>query len=259
MRHRPKKHLGQNFLQDPKALAKIIEAGEIKKTDLIIEVGAGKGVLTAELARKANEVQALEVDNDLIPYLRNQFSKYPNVKIVHESVLNFRPPEKPYKVIANIPYYITSPIIRHFLHREKDKPELMVLLIQKDVAEKIVDTDESVLSLMVKIYGEPEIITYVPRTSFQPAPKVDSAVIRIRTREKLPVPFEDTMKLLKLIKMGFSSPRKTLVNNLAAGLQKEKSEIESLLRKLKIELLARPGKLTLIQWKSILSATKTYG
>jgi 16S rRNA (adenine1518-N6/adenine1519-N6)-dimethyltransferase len=248
-----KKRLGQNFLQDQNVLQKIIEAGEISENDLIIEIGAGRGALTEELIKHAGHVQALEIDDDLIPGLKVQFAGTKNLEIIHEDVLNFTPPSESYKVIANIPYYITSPIIRHFLHRE-NKPSLLILLIQKEVAQKICSKEGSILSLMIKAFSDPEIVCTVPKTAFKPQPKVESAVLKL-TILKQPRIKCDFEKFLKLIKIAFSSPRKTLVNNLANGLQRDKEDLENIITSLNLDPKIRPQKLTFGEWEKLLETT----
>lgn len=269
-----KKRLGQNFLHDKNILQKIIQAGEVCKDDLIIEVGAGRGALTEELVKHAGHVKALEIDDDLIPGLRVQFAETKNLEIIHEDVLKYNINDAPrrdapagrlptelrhLKVIANIPYYITSPIIRHFLipntHITHSTPSThvthMILLIQKEVAEKIVSKRESVLSLMVKTFAKPEIICTVPKTAFTPQPKVESAVIKLTTLDK-PRVKGDIEKFLKLIKIAFAQPRKTLANNLANGLHREKSDIENMLEKLEFDKKIRAEKLSFEDWERLL-------
>jgi 16S rRNA (adenine1518-N6/adenine1519-N6)-dimethyltransferase len=245
-----KKRLGQNFLHDKSVLQKIIEAGEVSKDDLIIEVGAGKGVLTEELVKHAGSVKALEIDDDLIPMLEDKFRNTKNLEIVHEDVLNFTPPSRPYKVIANIPYYITSPIIRHFLH--STPPTLMILLIQKEVAQKIVSEEGSVLSLMIKMFADPEIVCTVPKEAFRPQPKVESAVIKLKTLTKPRINI-DTESFLKLIKIAFSQPRKTLVNNLSNGLHEPKEEIEKIIEGLGLDKKIRAQKLSFMEWEKLIN------
>ncbi len=273
-----KKRLGQNFLHDKAVLQKIIEAGEVTKSDLIIEVGTGRGALTEELVKHAGHVKALEIDDDLIPGLKIQFAGTKNLEIIHEDVLNFQvfPPDAggtkgggTFKVIANIPYYITSPIIRHFLyqhhskspsqasqashksHLSHQKPSLMVLLIQKEVAQKICSSEGSVLSLMIKVFSDPEIICTVPKTAFKPQPKVESAVLKLTVLDQPRINC-DFEKFLKFIKIAFAQPRKTLANNLTNGLHREKLEIEQLLTSLNLDPRIRPQKLTFEQWEKLL-------
>ncbi len=260
-----KKRLGQNFLHDKTVLEKIIEAGEVSKNDLVIEIGAGRGALTEELIKHAGFVKALEIDNDLIPVLRAKFRNTKNLEIIHTDVLKYQIdgrrdaqfgrlkaiPQSRLKVIANIPYYITSPIIRHFLYQSSEKPSLMVLLIQKEVAQKIVSGRESVLSLLIKLLADPEIVCAVPRTAFTPQPKVESAVLKLRILEKPRIDC-DIEAFFKLIKLAFAQPRKTLVNNLMNGLKLERSEIETTLKDLNLDTRIRAEKLTFEEWKKLL-------
>ena len=180
------KRLGQHFLINKKIVAEIIGAGELSKGNIVLEVGPGRGVLTEALAQKAKKVIAVEKDVGLVEYLKEKFSKYRNIEIVHDDILktdtkNYGLKTVDYKLIANIPYYITSKFLRMFLSDKKLRPSLMVLMLQREVAERIVAKDgkESLLSLSVKAYGKPEIIKIVKRGNFFPPPKVDSAIIKI--------------------------------------------------------------------------------
>ena len=185
---KPKKSLGQNFLTSSKAVFEIVTAGEIVKGESILEIGPGKGALTEELLKAGAKLTVIEKDRELIPYLEEKFAKEirdKSLSIIEGDVLNldiesvFKKNEK-YKLIANIPYYITGAIIERFLSIKK-KPLLMVILVQKEVAERIVarDKKESILSLAVKFYGIPKLIYKVSAGSFFPKPKVDSAVLKI--------------------------------------------------------------------------------
>ncbi|OGF73411.1 ribosomal RNA small subunit methyltransferase A [Candidatus Giovannonibacteria bacterium RIFCSPHIGHO2_12_44_12] len=181
---RAKKRLGQNFLKNKRILEEIIRVGEVSKKDVILEAGPGHGELTELLARRAKKVIAVEKDRDLIPLLQEKFSKNKNVEICKGDILEFNSnklPDKNYKLIANIPYYITSRFLRLFLSQTKFRPKLAVLMVQKEVAERILvkDGKESLLSLSVKAYGKPEIIRSVNKKFFSPPPKVDSAIIKI--------------------------------------------------------------------------------
>ncbi|MDP2669117.1 MAG: 16S rRNA (adenine(1518)-N(6)/adenine(1519)-N(6))-dimethyltransferase RsmA [bacterium] len=183
-----KKKLGQHFLSNKNILNTMVDVAEISKSDTVLEAGPGTGTLTEILAERAKKVIAVEKDRDLIPFLKEKFRNKKNIEIVEGDILNLTPPlsfvrrGSKYKIVANIPYYITSHFLRKFLEG-KNKPELMVLMVQKEVAERIVARDgrESLLSLSVKAYGEPEIIKIVPRGAFSPPPKVDSAIIKITT------------------------------------------------------------------------------
>lgn len=186
--HKAKKSLGQNFLKSIIALKKIIEAGEIKPDDIILEIGPGKGVLTEKLLEKANCVIAIEKDRNLLKFLKEKFIKeIENKKLILKEgdCLKFNPESynlktKSYKLIANIPYNITGAILKKFL-TEKNQPKMMVLMVQHEIAKRIIarDKKESILSISVKAYGEPKMIMKVPARYFSPAPKVDSAIIKI--------------------------------------------------------------------------------
>jgi len=225
MQHEAKKSLGQNFLKSETALRKIIEAGEIKREDVVLEIGPGRGALTKKLLEKVDTVIAVEKDKMLYEILKEKFIEQINSRslvLVHDDILNFNANTyslKPsaYKVIANIPYNITGAILKKFL-TENIQPELMVLMVQHDVAKRILARDgkESILSISVKAYGEPKMIMKVEKRYFSPKPKVDSAVIKIShisrkmfTENRLA---ED--KFWEIVKTGFAHKRKKLSGNL---------------------------------------------
>lgn len=209
-----KKSLGQNFLISETALEQIVGAAELTKDDFVLEIGPGLGTLTKELVENAGKVLSLEMDTSL----KNVLAPY-NVNYI--DALKFDPSELPknFKLVANIPYYITSPILNHFIKdqfiQNSATPQTVVLLMQREVAEKIVNEKrDSVLSLNIKVFGEPEIIAHVKADCFYPAPKVDSSILKINIFEKPKVSIENLNKFFKTIKIGFSSPRKKLSNNL---------------------------------------------
>jgi len=238
-----KKSLGQNFLKSEPALRKIIEAGEIKSDDIILEIGPGRGALTKRLLEVSSHVIAVEKDRELFELLKEKFSeqiKSNKLKLICEDILNFdakayRLEPKAYKIIANIPYNITGAILKKFL-TEKNQPERMILMLQHEVAQRIIASDkkESLLSISVKAYGQPKMIMKVPARYFSPAPKVDSAVIAIKniSRKNFATnsspPFgggvpggrggED--KFWQIVKSGFAHKRKKLSSNLKS-LQKQ--------------------------------------
>ncbi len=242
---RPTRGMGQNFLIDPDALGAIVGAAELTSDNTVIEVGPGLGVLTWELLNHAGHVVAVELDRRLADRLRQEFVDHPKLTIVQGDILNLDPeqilgnggwgmgdgasipnpyspspiPHPPsYKVVANLPYAITSAALRHFLEAAH-KPDLMVVLVQWEVAERIAagPGDLSVLAHSVQIYAEPEILARVPASSFWPAPAVDSAVLRLRVRPQPAVEVE-IRPLLRLIKAGFLQARKKLSNALPTGL-----------------------------------------
>ncbi len=224
--HKAKKSLGQNFLKSALALKKITEAGEIKKGDLILEIGPGIGALTEILLGAGGKVLSVEKDRELIEILKEKFAEQINERtllLVHENILDFEMSNyssKNYKVIANIPYNITGAILKKFLSA-KNQPEKMVLMVQREVAKRIMGRDsESILSISVKAYGEPEMIMKVPARYFSPAPKVDSAVILIKNISR--IFFEKNNlkedKFFEILRAGFAHKRKKLGNNLKSYL-----------------------------------------
>jgi len=257
------KSLGQNFLVDEKVLDKIIQAAELDKNDLVIEIGPGLGVLTKELSKKCKRIIAIEKDKKLAELLRVVLSPdkggLGEIEIINDDILKtninelvkkYSPDEK-YKLVSNIPYYITSPVIKLFLEN-KIQPQIMVLLVQKEVAERICAKPGklSVLALSVQIYGKPKIAGYVSKLSFYPEPKVDSAILKISGIKK-EFPDDYYKNIFRIIKIGFSSKRKKLINNLSAGLHINKDDAIKMLRKAKINPNARAQELGLGDWKKL--------
>ncbi len=260
------KQLGQHFLADEKVLKNIIEAADLNKNDAVIEIGPGLGTLTHELALKCRKVIAIEKDKKMVELLRKNLERFKNVEIIEGDILERVPVSlkeagtlnslNSYKVVANIPYYITSPIIKLFLESSV-KPELMVLLVQKEVAERICACPGkmSVLALSVQIYSQPELINLVSKNSFWPAPKVDSAILKIsniktsaEVRKSLGFKKASEKDLFRIIKIGFSSKRKKLANNLSSGLNLRKEEISKIFEKLGINENSRAQELSLKKW-----------
>lgn len=242
---RAKKSLGQNFLINREPLDQIIEAANITDQDIIVEVGPGLGVLTQELCKKAKKVISIELDSYMIPILKENLKGYQNLEVINANALDFEPPEN-YKVVANIPYYITSPLINHFLQR-KNKPISLTLLVQYEVAQKIckIEPDMTVLSLQVALYAQPTVIAKVKANNFYPAPKVDSAVINIQIYEETDpkkLPDEEAQKVLKLAKKAFSQRRKKLSNTLPEFKDKN----------VEIDLNRRPETLSVQEWQKML-------
>jgi len=253
---RADKKLGQNFLQDPFALEAIVSAAEIQPSDTVLEVGPGLGSLTRYLAVSACQVVAVELDANLIPPLQAVTMPYNNIHIVHGDILKLSPKElihePDYLVVANIPYYITSAIIRHLLENDP-KPRRIVLTIQKEVANRICAEpgDMSLLALSVQVYGEPRVAKHIPANAFFPAPKVDSAVLCV---EIYPSPLIESDQLdifFKLIKAGFSQKRKTLRNSLSSGLHIPTSDSESLLTNAGIDPMRRAETLSIEEWEKL--------
>jgi 16S rRNA (adenine1518-N6/adenine1519-N6)-dimethyltransferase len=253
---RPHKGLGQNFLQDPIALEKISAAAEMQPTDTVLEIGPGLGSLTRYLAASALEVVAVELDQHLLPPLRAVLAPYQNVRLVHGDILELSPDdliqEQDYVVAANIPYYITSAVIRHLLE-SKHKPRRMVLTIQKEVAQRICEKpgDMSLMALSVQVYGKPHIAAYVPAGAFFPAPNVDSAVLVIDIYPKPLIPQEHLETFFKLIKAGFSQKRKTLRNALSSGLGIPPAGAAELLENAGIDPQRRAETLRIEEWERL--------
>jgi len=250
------KRLGQNFLQDDSALEKIASAAEIQPEDFVLEIGPGLGSLTRHLAVAARQVTAVELDPDLLPPLRAVLSPYPNVRIIHADILDLAITDlvdaPGYLVAANIPYNITSAIIRHLLESET-KPRRIVLTIQKEVAERICAApgDLSLLALSVQVYGRPGIQARIPAGAFHPIPNVDSAVLRIDIHDQPLIPPELLERFFQLIKAGFLQKRKTLRNSLSAGLHITPQAAESLLRSANIDPMRRAETLSIEEWKRV--------
>ncbi len=262
---RARKGLGQHFLIDEEVLELISTTARLTPTDCVLEIGPGLGVLTEELARKAGCVVAVELDDKLAAILKETLAASDNVTIINEDVLKIDPAAllqeqkirlpsvvvSPfgYKVVANLPYYITAPVLRHFLEASV-KPETMVVMVQKEVAETIAAEPGrmSLLSVSVQFYGAPTIVSHVPAKSFYPAPKVDSAILKIDVYPKPPVPVTDEESFFRLVRAGFSASRKQIVNSLVQGLGLPRAEVLSLLEKSGIASQRRAETLTLDEW-----------
>lgn len=256
---RAKKSLGQHFLRSERALSEIIDAGDPHALDLVLEIGPGEGVLTERLLKLAGKVVAVEKDDELYENLKNKFSTEiasGKLDLIHDDILHFRPDtlkfykDLNYKIIANIPYNITGSIIEKFLSAEY-KPDLIVLLIQKEVGERIVARDgkESILSLSVKAYGRPILVSTVKAGSFTPAPRVDSAVLLVENiSNNFFLEFSE-LDFFKLIKAGFKSKRKKLISNLATTF--DKSEVRNAFQKFEIDENTRAEDLGLEIWRNL--------
>lgn len=252
----PSPQRGQHFLIDRKTLQTITTAAELEETDVVLEIGAGVGTLTSELAAVCRLVLAIELDRRLIPALHFVLKQHDNVKIYQEDILRADigtllsavEPRDDYKLVANIPYAITGQILRLFLSSPL-QPRMMVLLVQKEVGERIVATpgNMSVLSVSVQVYGRPEIVSIVPRDHFFPAPAVDSAIVKIERYDH--ARFEgDEKAFFRLVKIGFAARRKTLLNNLAAGYHMRKEDVGALLKRAGIGAEQRAQELDINQW-----------
>ena len=262
---RAKKRLGQHFLVNSSILGNIIRSAGLSPSDLVLEIGPGLGVLTRELAEHSGYVIAVELDAKMIELLQETLSSYRNFSIINRDILKVEPldliqqekdrfpasindPSK-YKLVANLPYYITQPIIRHFCEARL-KPQLMVVMVQKEVAKNIVSRpgDLSILAISVQFYGKPEIVDYVPAGNFFPAPKVDSAILKI---EMYPAPSVDVTSeksFFRVVRAGFCAARKKVSNSLSQGLDLPKAEVLSLMQQAGVSPQKRPETLTLEEW-----------
>ena len=252
----PNKRLGQNFLVDESILARITEAARIDSDSIVLEVGAGLGSLTRHLALRARYVVAVELDAQLIPPLNQVIAQFQNIRVVEGDILSLDPLQlvssPDYFIVANIPYYITSALIRHLLEA-KAPPSRMILTVQQEVARRICASpgDMNLLALSVQVYGHPVSVFHIPSEAFYPSPKVDSEVIQI---ELYPSPLIPPLLLdtfFTLIKAGFSQKRKMLRNALSGGLHLSPSTIESLLADAGIDPRRRAEALSLVEWKSL--------
>lgn len=262
MKINAKKSLGQNFLKSEKVLLEIVKTADLKNTDIVIEVGPGKGALTKHLINVAKKVVAIEKDHRLISFLNDLFKEEISegkLEIIEGSVLDYDlrnvcSKEKSYKVVANIPYYITGKIIPYFL-ASNYQPMEMTLLVQKEVAERIVakKEKESILSLSVKSYGIPKQAFVVDKKNFSPVPKVDSAVIKISNISKkyFNNDHELEKEFFRLLRIGFSSKRKKLTNNLKPFFG-DNQKTKDALTKCGINIDARPENVALGEWKCLL-------
>ena len=250
----PKKSLGQNFLFDENVLARIVEAAELSPLEPVLEIGAGLGSLTRLLAQTAAEVTAVELDQRFLPILQTELEYFDNVRLIHGDILEQNLDglfDRPYKVVANVPYYITGAILRHLLSAQQ-KPTSLVMTVQKEVAERLtaVPPNMSLLAVSTQLYGEAEIITTIKAGAFWPRPDVDSAVIRLQLYPEPLLPFAEEANFFKLVRAGFSQKRKQLKNNLRQ-LGYNQDEITTILAKATVDGRRRAQTLTLNEWIAI--------
>jgi 16S rRNA (adenine1518-N6/adenine1519-N6)-dimethyltransferase len=254
----PKKSLGQNFLHDPNALEKITRAAEIAPEDTVLEIGPGTGALTEWLSDVARRVIAVELDDRLIPLLKYRFAERDNVTLVHADILDVNlglhiKPDEPYNVVANLPYYITSAILRYLLE-QPHKPQRIVVMVQNEVADRLVAQpgNLSLLGVSVQFYGEPHIVTRLSPAVFWPRPDVTSALVRIDTYgADQPVKVADEAAFFRVVKAGFSQKRKQIRNALGSGLGIGKKGAAALLDTAGIDSQRRAETLTLAEWGAL--------
>lgn len=250
---RADKALGQNFLHDPVCLQKISEAADIQPQDAVLEIGPGLGSLTRYLGLAARTVTCVELDHDLIPVLKTVLADYSNINILEGDILRFAPAAlmktDDYLVVANVPYYITSAIFRHLL-QAAPRPRRIVLTIQKEVAERICARpgDMSLLALSIQIFGQPKIAALLPAEAFFPAPKVDSAVIRVDISPEPIIPLALLDQFFLVARAGFSQKRKTLRNSISAGLRLTPANAAQLLEQAGVDPMRRAETLSIPEW-----------
>lgn len=262
----PRKGLGQNFLTDPFHLQKIIEAAELSPHDTVLEIGPGPGTLTQLLAESAGQVIAVELDPHMVNLLKNEYGHLSNLTIIEADILNVSisdllsaaSGQKPqnsesetrnYKVVANLPYYITSAVLRHLLEADS-QPQRLVVTVQKEVAQRIVagPGNMSVLAVSVQFYGQARLVHHIPAGAFYPPPKVDSAVVRVDTYPQPPVAVGNVDFFFQVVKAGFSQKRKQLKNSLAGGLRQSTAEIVAAMQQSGIDPTRRAETLSLEEW-----------
>ncbi len=257
----PKKSLGQNFLHDPNVLDRITRAADLSAEDTVLEIGPGTGALTDWLAGIARRVIAVELDDRLIPLLHYQLEDYDNVTLVHADILDVNldhhiAPDEPYIVVANLPYYITSAILRYLLERPH-KPDRLIVMVQNEVADRLVARpgDMSLLSVSVQVYGQAQVITRLSPAVFWPRPDVTSALVRIDTYgDDAPVRVADEALFFRVVRAGFSMKRKQLRNSLSGGLGIGKQEAAGLLATAGIDSQRRAETLSLPEWAALTAA-----
>lgn len=249
----PKKHLGQNFLRDQKVLKAILRAAELSLNDTVLEIGTGTGILTKKIAKQAGRVITVEKDETLFQLAQQRLKNRSNIFFLKADIRKLEIEkliEENYKVVGNIPYYLTGRLLRLLLENWP-KPQLAVLMLQKEVAEKLIakNKKQSILSVITHLLGSIELIMYVPKTAFWPIPKVDSAVVKI-------VPFKSSIldnypEIKNLLRIGFSSPRKYLLNNLSLGLKVSRTQVEQIFKELGIPSAARAENLKIEHWEKL--------
>ena len=256
------KNLGQNFLVDDETVSGIIEAANISKDDLIIEIGPGLGTITKELLERAGKVICIELDERMVTILNDRFSLYNNFELINEDVLKVNLQElinnenfKTTKIVANLPYYITTPIIMKLLEERLDI-ETITVMIQKEVAQRLVaepgEGESGAITYAIHYYTKPKTILQVPNTAFIPEPKVNSTVIQLEVQKEPTVKVENEEKLFELIKIAFMQKRKTLVNALTnSNKYGAKEEVEKIIEQMGLDIRIRPEKLTLEQYAEL--------
>lgn len=251
----PKKSLGQNFLFDERILQRIVNSAEVTVNDQVLEIGPGIGALTRELAKVANHVTAVELDDRLLPVLSYELAAFDNIDIIHSDILKVSPEslfDAPYVVVANVPYYITGAILRH-LTSATAQPSRMVLTMQKEVAERLCAKpgNMSLLAVGVQFYGTPRVVQNIAAGAFWPRPKVASSVVRIDISAETPPVSEKA--LFRLAKAGFSQKRKQLKNNLR-GINLSREQVDTAMSQAQIDGKRRAETLSIPEWIALTQA-----
>jgi 16S rRNA (adenine1518-N6/adenine1519-N6)-dimethyltransferase len=255
----PKKSLGQYFMAEPAALLKLGDAARIEPGDAVLEIGPGLGALTDLLAERARRLVAVEIDGRVIPYLQNRYEAFPNVEVVHADILKLDLEEllgsdaHSYKVAANLPYYITSPILRHLLEGGSP-PSLIVVTTQLEVARRMAAQpgEMSLLAVGIQFYGRPEIVSRLKPGVFYPRPEVESAIVRITPHpEGSPLPADERGRFFEVVRAGFGQPRKQLRNTLSGGLRAGREAAESWLGEAGIDPRRRAETLSVDEWLTL--------
>lgn len=265
---RPRKGMGQHFLVNEEALSWIAQAARLTPDDVVVEVGPGLGSLTALLAEQAHEVVAVELDRDIAAVLPRILGAYSNVRVVQGNILEvyleqelataWRPPHSPgvsYKVVANLPYYISTPVLRYFFSQRR-RPSLLVVTVQEEVAQRMLAAppDMNFLAVLVQFYGRPEIVRRLPASFFHPAPKVDSAVVRIEMKDTPPLPAEETKRFFRVVSAGFAQRRKQIHNSLANQLMLPVPAVSAALAAAGVDGMRRAETLTIDEWLRVKQA-----
>jgi 16S rRNA (adenine1518-N6/adenine1519-N6)-dimethyltransferase len=260
----PNKGFGQHLLVDRDALDALVAAAELTPDDAVLEVGAGMGVLTVALAERAGRVVTVEMEREILPLLRETTARFTNVEIVEGDLLRIAPSElfgaQPYKVVANLPYYITAPALRHFLEATS-RPERLVVMVQKEVAERLTAKpgDMSMLGLSVQFYGRPQLVRVVAAASFLPSPKVDSAIVRVDLYPGERVDPATRDVLFGIARAGFAERRKQLHNTLARNLRVPRERLEGWLAEAGIEPSRRAETLSVEEWIRLAQVARSDG
>lgn len=260
---RPARSKGQNFLLDGEVVERIADASGAGPGDRVLEIGPGLGILTEALLRRGASVTAVELDDTLAPRLEHHFSGERRFRLIHGDATQIDPvdlfePGQAYRIVANLPYGVATVIIRHYLE-SRHTPDALIVMVQKEVAERMTATegDLSLLTLAIQLYTEPEYLFTVPSEAFHPAPKVTSAVVRLRVRDDVPLGEAARDRLFQLATLAFQQRRKTLLNSLSRGLDIDKAALERRLQAVDIDASQRPQALSFEGWLRLAAAELT--